>query len=108
MTQVNELERLEGFVSRLLVGYTNLREKNDRLVEKLNKHDETINRLQKDLADIGQERSEIDTKITSLVQTIEQWETESSALDLDPQVTDDNSAGIQGKLFAKGSLKEQD
>ena len=100
MTQVNELERLEEFVSRLLDGYTNLREKNARLVEKLTVRDEIINRLRQDLADVGNERSEITTKITSLVQKIEQWETEISASGLDSQETDNSSSGMQGSLFA--------
>ena len=103
MAQVNELERLEQFVSRLLAGYKALKEKNDRLTEELIQRDETIGRLQQDLSVVDRERLEISGKITKLVSRIEQWETELIVTESEQQTSDNNGSGVQGSLFAAES-----
>jgi len=101
MTQEKELDRLEGFVVRLLARYNDLQEQNDRLIEQLDEHNKKITHLQQDLNNAGKDRSEIDSKISTLVQKIEQWETEINSSGLESQIADKNSSGVQGNLFAE-------
>ena len=104
MATENELERLEGFVSRLLLKYNELQEKNKGLTRELAIQQETISRLRQDAEGTQRERFEIDEKITSLVDKIEQWEEELAEKGkLHPrQESDYDSSEKQGKLFDKG------
>ena len=100
MAHANELERLEGFVSRLLAGYKALKEKNERLSEEIKSRDEIISRLRKDLSIVDKERAEVSGKITKLIDRIEHWESELTSADIVLEASDDNNSRVQGNLFA--------
>jgi len=99
MAHAHELERLEGFVSRLLAGYKALREENEKLIEKLAGRDEVIGQLQQDLATIDRERSEVSGRISGLVVRIEQWEVELKAMGPALSDSDSDSSAVQASLF---------
>lgn len=104
MVQVNELERLEGFVSRLLAKHKSLREKSEKLTEELRARDELISNLRRDLSKADSERAEVNQRINQLVDRIEQWEREIMATEVRSIKTDNNS-GVQGSLFSLESDK---
>ncbi len=101
MTQGKELDRLEGFVVRLLARYNDLLGNNDRLIKQLDERNEIIARLQQELDNVGKERLEITNKISTLVEKIEEWEAGINISDFEPETTDKNSSGVQGNLFAE-------
>lgn len=103
MAQGQELDRLEGFVSRLLARYKALKEENERLTEELVSRDEVIGRLRQDLSSVDGERSEISDKISKMIAKIEQWEDELTTLDEAQQPSEKDGSRLQGSLFALNS-----
>ena len=100
MIRWDELERLEGVVSRLLAGYKELRYQNSSLMRDIRERDELINRLQLDLATDKRQRSAIDARITSLIKKITQWEGEVAEADSHLKTVESAEKGMQGNLFA--------
>jgi|WetSurMetagenome_2_1015567.scaffolds.fasta_scaffold490247_1 hypothetical protein len=74
MAQGNELERLEGFVAKLLTEYNGLREEKERLLDDLRQREEKITMLESELASAQTERSDVGNRVKGLIQQIEEWE----------------------------------
>ena len=74
MAQGNELERLEGFVAKLLTEYNGLREEKERLLDELHQREEKITMLEGELASARTERSDVGNRVKGLIQQIEVWE----------------------------------
>jgi seryl-tRNA synthetase len=98
MTQENELKRLEVFVSKLLKSFQELKEEHSRVLQDLQMRDETIVSLKEQLATNDSERNEISTRVSGIIEQIEEWE-----LNLGEEVLDEvpvNDTGRQGNLFS--------
>ncbi len=103
MGQGQELDRLEGFVSRLLAAYNEMKEKNDKLMVEISNRNETINTLQRDLSVVDKERSDVSNRIKDLVGKIEYWEAELKNDEVGLGTSDDTNSGVQGSLFTLNS-----
>ncbi len=110
MVQENELKRLEGFVSSLLEKFNSLQEENSELTERLQRREATIETLQEDLAGMKDERGEISNRVGSLIDKIEEWETNSriSTKESDVSAADEKASdsGVQGNLFSADAEDE--
>ena len=110
MTEENELVRLEKFVSTLLEKFNSLQDEKKELTERLQKREATIETLQNDLSSLKDERGKISTRVSSLIDKIEDWESTSG---ISTEGGDDaesgdktSDSGVQGNLFtvdAQGS-----
>jgi len=104
MNSENELKRLESFVAKLLKSFQDLKEENGRLIQDLQARDETIVNLKAQLADNDNERVEISSRVSSIIDQIEEWE-----VNLGEEVFDDESpvgeSSRQGNLFS--SMKSE-
>lgn len=105
MTEENELARLEGFVSTLLEKFNGLQGDNQELTERLQRRDASIASLEDELAGMKDDRSEVSTRVSSLIGQIEEWET-NSGVEVDSQESEEdaeederNDSGVQGNLF---------
>ncbi len=76
MAHMSELERLEGFVSKLVTGYSALKEKNRRLQQEISEKREVIDRLRQELSAAERQQSEAGDRLTKLVTMVEEWESE--------------------------------
>jgi len=76
MAHMSELERLEGFVSKLITGYSTLKEKNRRLQQELSEKREVIDRLRQELSVAERQRSEVGAGLTKMVTMVEEWESD--------------------------------
>ena len=74
MAQGNELERLEGFVAKLLAEFNGLRDEKEELLENLRERDERISALEGELASAKSERNDVGSRVKGLIQQIEDWE----------------------------------
>lgn len=105
MSNENELKRLESFVSKLLKSFQDLKEENGRLTQTLQMRDETIVSLKDELAANDSERNEIGTRVSGLIDQIEEWE-----INLGEEVFDDiptNDASRQGSLFSPAASSSE-
>jgi len=102
MNNENELKRLESFVAKLLTSFQDLKEENGRLMNDLQDRDETIVNLQAQLADNDAERNVISSRVSNIIDQIEEWE-----INLGEEIFDEttpvNDASRQGSLFNPGS-----
>ena len=74
MADEKELARLEGFVSTLLEKFNALRADHKELTERLQRRDTSIENLEDELASLKDDRSEVSTRVSSLIGQIEEWE----------------------------------
>ena len=74
MADANELERLEGFVAKLLTEYNDLRDDKRRLEDTLREREEQISVLEGELAAARAERNVVGSRVKGLIQQIEDWE----------------------------------
>ncbi len=98
MSQESELKRLEGFISKLLVSFRELKEENGGLIQDLQDRDETIVTLREQLAVNDAERNEINNRVIGIIDQIEEWE-----IELGEEVLTDvpvNDPSRQGNLFS--------
>ena len=99
MMQDSELGRLENFVSKLLDRFNALQADKKRVDELLLQREETIATLQDELASLKDERGEISSRVSGLLDRIEEWE----AGDLESGETGaagpNAEGGVQGSLF---------
>jgi chromosome segregation ATPase len=102
MAQGNELERLEGFVAKLLVEFNSLRDEKEGLLEDVRERDEKIAELESELAGAKAERSDVGSRVKGLIQQIEDWETtlEESEKKSSQQVSTESR--MQRNLFSVG------
>lgn len=74
MSQDNELRRLEQFVERLLVRFSELRTEKARLQQELHEREMQVEDLRNTLSSKEMERSEISQRVNKIVAQIEEWE----------------------------------
>ncbi len=74
MSQDNELRRLEQFVEKLLVRFSELRAEKVKLLQELRERELQIDNLRTTLSSKDMERSEISQRVGKLVEQIEEWE----------------------------------
>ncbi len=99
MTQENELERLEGFVTKLLARFNDLQADKKKVDQLLLQREETIAILQDELAALKDERGVIGSRVSGLLDQIEAWEA-GAAENEDMGGNDRGSeGGVQGTLF---------
>ena len=101
MVQENELERLEGFVSKVLTEYNGLRDQNKRLVAEVQEKEDRIAALESELAAARREQNDVGSRVQGLIQRIEAWE---SSLEEDGgHKTVLQESRMQRNLFSVGS-----
>ena len=101
MTEENELERLERFVSTLLDKFNSQQAENKDLAALLQKREATIEALQDELAAMKNERGDISSRVSSLIGRIEEWEAGSGvSTDDDENTAKPSDSAIQGNLFS--------
>jgi chromosome segregation ATPase len=102
MSQGNELERLEGFVAKLLVEYNSLREEKEGLLNQLSQRDEKIAMLESELAQAQTERSDVGSRVRGLIQQIETWESSLGEHESKPLQKISQESRMQRTLFSVG------
>jgi chromosome segregation ATPase len=102
MSQGNELERLEGFVAKLLVEYNSLREEKEGLLSQLSQRDEKIAMLESELAQAQTERSDVGSRVRGLIQQIETWESSLGEHESKPLQKISQESRMQRTLFSVG------
>ena len=74
MGQDSELRRLEQFVEKLLVRFSELRAEQARLLKELAEREQLIDELRTNISSKEIERSEISQRVNRIVEQIEEWE----------------------------------
>ena len=106
MAEGNELERLEGFVAKLLAEYNGLRDEKERLLEDLHQREEKITMLESELAAAQSERSDVGNRVKGLIRQIEVWESSLGENESEqPQMTTQESR-MQRNLFSVGQHED--
>lgn len=107
MNNETELRRLEGFVAKLLKSFEDLKAENARLQADLQNREETILSLQDQLNETDTARNEINNRVSSIIEQIEEWE-----VNLGEEVFDEdvpaNDSSRQGNLFSSVASEEQE
>ena len=89
---------MEQFVDNLLTRHNKLKESYHTLEERYQEKNAECEKMKNTIAELRSERSEVGSKVASLLGRIEQWELEQKtgeeAEQADPE-------GSQGKLFQK-------
>lgn len=98
MENTTEIVRLEQFVDNLLGKYKKLKEMFHTLEGKLEERDRECEKLKDTIAELRSERSEVGSKVASLLGRIEQWELEQEKTAGEGE---GDQEGVQGKLFQK-------
>jgi chromosome segregation ATPase len=100
MMQDSELGRLEGFVSKLLDRFNALQADKKRVDDLLVQREETISALQNELVSLKDERGEVSSRVSGLLERIEEWEaTAIEGGDGGDMTTRNAEGGVQGSLF---------
>jgi len=100
MIQDSELGRLEDFVSKLLGRFNALQADKKRVDNLLLQREETIATLQDELASLKDERGEIGSRVSGLLDRIEEWEAGVKEGDDENGPASRNAeGGVQGSLF---------
>lgn len=94
----SEIVRLEQFVDNLLGKYKKLKEMFQTLEVKLEERDSECAKLKETIAELRSERSEVGSRVASLLGRIEQWELEQEK---GREVVEEDREGVQGRLFQK-------
>jgi len=102
MSQGNELERLEGFVAKLLVEYNGLREEKEGLLNDLHQQEEKIAALESELAQAQTERSDVGGRVKGLIKQIEAWESSLGENESKPLQKMSQESRMQRTLFSVG------
>jgi chromosome segregation ATPase len=106
MAQGNELERLEGFVAKLLTEYNGLREEKDRLIDELRQREEKIAMLESELASAQSERSDVGNRVKGLIQQIEVWESSLGENESKSPQMKLQESRMQRNLFSVGQQED--
>ncbi len=100
MMQDTELGRLEGFVSKLLDRFNALQADKKKVDDLLLQREEKIAALQDELASLKDERGEVSSRVSGLLERIQEWEAGAMENDINDSVVGSNiEGGIQGSLF---------
>jgi chromosome segregation ATPase len=106
MADGNELERLEGFVAKLLAEYNGLKEEKERLLDDLQQREEKISSLESELASAQTERSDVGSRVKGLIKQIEAWESSLGENESrQPQAMGQESR-MQRNLFSVGQHED--
>ncbi len=92
-----ELLRLEGFVDKLLAKYNQLKADFHALEDTLQERDAECADLKEAILELKSERTEVGSRVSNLLDRIEQWESEHSA---GPEAGGSQPGGVQGSLFS--------
>ena len=106
MSQGNELERLEGFVAKLLVEYNGLREEKEGLLANLHQREEKIAALESELASAQTERSDVGNRVKGLIKQIEVWESSLEENEPKAQQKMSQESRVQRNLFSVGQHED--
>ncbi len=104
MAEEKELERLEGFVATLLEKFNTLRAEHRELAERLQQRDASIENLQNELAALKDDRSEVSSRVNSLIGQIEEWEFSYS---LEDKEAESGSDAEQTETYEDAVAKEE-
>jgi len=110
MGQNGELQKLEEFVEKLLSRSNLLRQQKARLETELAERDRLIAELRESLAAQDSERSEVNDRLSKIVDQIEEWELDmdeekvesataeaAEELDEDPPGEDEDAPPVKGQ-----------
>lgn len=100
MENNTELVKLEQFVDKLLAKYKKLQKMYNDLERSLEKQEAECARLNKQIDELRSERNQVGEKVAGLIDRIERWESEDDETEPLPE---DESDGVQGKLFQGGT-----
>lgn len=92
-----ELLRLEGFVDKLLAKYNQLKADFHTLEETLQERDAECADLKEVIRELKSERTEVGSRVSNLLDRIEQWENEHTA---GAESVGSQAGGVQGSLFS--------
>lgn len=106
MTEGNELQRLEGFVAKLLAEYNGLKEEKLQLLEDLQQREEKISALESELASAQTERSDVGSRVKGLIRQIEAWESTLVERESREPQTMGQESRMQRNLFSVGQQEE--
>jgi chromosome segregation ATPase len=106
MAEGNELERLEGFVAKLLAEYNGLKAEKERLLGDLRDHEEKIAFLESELASAQSERSDVGSRVKGLIKQIEAWESNLSDDESKQQQSVGLESRVQRNLFSVGQPED--
>ncbi|HHO47034.1 MAG TPA: hypothetical protein ENN06_01025 [Desulfobacteraceae bacterium] len=98
MENNTELVRLEQFVDNLLTKHKELRDSYQALESRYAEKSAECEKLKDTIAELRIERSEVGSRVSGLLDRIEQWESEQKTVDAAQPDKPDES---QGKLFHK-------
>lgn len=90
-----ELARLEQFVETLLNKYNELKDNFHSLEATLHERDNECMDLKNEIASLKDERTEVGSRVTGILDRIEQWE----AIETEIGDVEEDGAGVQGSLF---------
>lgn len=97
MKNESELAQLEQFVDTLLTRYNELKKDLSELKATLIKTEEERDDLNRKIAELRNERSEVKNRVSGLIDRIEEWENEQNKPVKTASV---EKTGGQGQLFA--------
>jgi predicted nuclease with TOPRIM domain len=104
MIETEDLGRLESVVEKLLTDFNNLKKENSELEELLEQQQGEINKLQATLDEVQSDRTQVQQRVSGILNSIEQWEKSQTP----EQPTDDSEERTEGKpesspqLFSMG------
>lgn len=104
MGQDSELRRLEQFVEKLLVRFSELRAEQARLLKELAEREQQIVELKTNISSKEIERSEISQRVNRIVEQIEEWE---MGLDEGEQIEGTADASAEPGVVEGESLSEK-
>lgn len=106
MAQGNELERLEGFVAKLLNEYNGLREEKRKLLEELHEKEERIALLEGELSAAQTEKSDVGDRVQGLIEQIEAWESSLGESEGEKPQSVLQESRMQRNLFSVGPQED--
>ena len=107
MEYVENLSRLESIVEKLLADLDRIQQDKTALQAALNEKDVENNKLRQELDAIRADRSSIHNRVTSLIDSIEKWETSRSSEETAPEPTSaPDKDKNQGSLFRDSTMAE--
>ena len=92
-----ELVRLEGFVDKLLAKYNQLKMDFHAVEDTLAERDAECADLKDTITDLKSERTEVGSRVSTLLDRIEQWENEHAVDEVEGA---SQHGGVQGSLFS--------
>ena len=98
-----ELVRLEQFVDTLLNKYNDLKDRFHALEATLRERDSECASLKDDIAALKDERSEVGSRVSGLLDRIEQWEAEEESSAQTDTAEEDKQGGLFDSEFQENN-----